>query len=205
MIRILMVEDQYFARLALRTVIDGRDDMQIVAETQSGFEAVALYKQHKPDVVIMDLRLPGMSGFEAIRAIRKEDAGARIVVLSNYDGSEDVHRAMDAGAIAYLTKDASAEELVQAIESATRGKRYLPPALARLLEHRHPADELTARELEVLELLAQGMSNQDIGTTLGIAEKTVRIHMTHILEKLGVADRTQAVITAVQRGLVHLK
>lgn len=205
MIRILIVEDQYFARLALRTVIDGRDDMQIAAETQSGFESLTLYRLHKPDVVIMDLRLPGMSGFDAIRAIRGEDDRARIVVLSNYDGSEDIHRALEAGATAYLTKDASAEELVQAIESATRGKRYLPPALARLLEHRHPADALTARELEVLELLAQGMSNQDIGTTLGIAEKTVRIHMTHILEKLGVADRTQAVITAVQRGLVHLK
>ncbi|MBS1825146.1 MAG: response regulator transcription factor [Acidobacteria bacterium] len=205
MIRILIVEDQYFARLALRTVIDGREDMTIVAETQSGFESVRLYRQHKPDVVIMDLRLPGMSGFDAIRAIRDSDETARIVVLSNYEGSEDVHRALEAGAVAYLTKDASAEELVQAIESAMRGKRYLPPALARLLGQRHPADELTARELEVVELLAQGMSNQDIGTTLGIAEKTVRIHMTHIFEKLGVNDRTQAVITAVQRGLVHLK
>jgi len=205
MIRILIVEDQYFARLALRTVIDGRDDMEIAAETQSGFEAIALYRQHKPDVVIMDLRLPGMSGFDAIRAIRKEDEAAHIVVLSNYDGSEDVHRALEAGAIAYLTKDASAEELVQAMESATRGKRYLPAALAQLLEGRHPADALTTREREVLELLAQGMSNQDIGTTLGIAEKTVRIHMTHILEKLAVTDRTQAVIKSVQQGLVHLK
>ncbi|MFN7937499.1 MAG: response regulator transcription factor [Bryobacteraceae bacterium] len=205
MIRILMVEDQYFARLALRTVIDGRADMQIVAETQSGLESLALYRQHKPDVVIMDLRLPGMSGFDAIRAIRIEDEAARIVVLSNYDGSEDVHRAIEAGAVAYLTKDASAEELVQAIEWAMRGKRYVPPALAQLLEHRHPADQLTARELEVVELLTQGMSNQDIGATLGIAEKTVRIHMTHIFEKLGVTDRTQAVITAVQRGLVHWK
>ena len=205
MIRILIVEDQYFARLALRTVIDGRDDMQIAAETQSGFESLARYRLHKPDVVIMDLRLPGMTGFDAIRAIRTEDEGARIVVLSNYDGSEDIYRALEAGATAYLTKDASAEELVQAIESATRGKRYLPPALGRLLERRHPADELTARELDVLELLAQGMSNQDIGATLGIAEKTVRIHMTHILEKLGVTDRTQAVIKAVQQGLVHLK
>lgn len=205
MIRILIVEDQYFARLALRTVIDGRGDMEIVAETQSGLESLALYRQHEPDVVIMDLRLPGLSGFDAIRAIREESPDARIVVLSNYDGSEDVHRAVEAGAVAYLTKDASAEELVSAIESATRGKRYLPPALARLLNQRHPADELTSRELEVLELLAQGMSNQDIGTTLGIAEKTVRIHMTHIFEKLGVTDRTQAVITAVQRGLVHWK
>ena len=205
MIRILMVEDQYFARLALRTVVDGCDGMQIVAETQSGLEAQALYRQHKPDVVIMDLRLPGMSGFDAIRAIRGEDESARIVVLSNYDGSEDVHRAMEAGAVAYLTKDASAEELVQAIESATKGRRYLPRALAQLLDERHPADALTSRELEVVELLAQGMSNQDIGATLGIAEKTVRIHMTHIFEKLGVTDRTQAVITAVQRGLVHWK
>lgn len=205
MIRILIVEDQYFARLALRTVIDGRDDMEIAAETQSGSEALALYERHHPDVVIMDLRLPGMSGFDAIKAIREADSGAHIVVLSNYDGSEDVYRALDAGATAYLTKDASAQELVEAIEAARRGKRYLPAALAALLEQRHPADQLTTRERDVLALLAQGMSNQDIGTTLGIAEKTVRIHMTHIFEKLGVADRTQAVIAAVHRGLVHLK
>ncbi len=205
MIRILLVEDQYFARLALHTVVDSREDMKIVAESARGADAARLFAEHKPDVVIMDLRLPGMSGFDAIRELRALDATARIMVLSNYDGSEDVHRALTAGAMAYLTKDAGADDLVNAILAVHRGRRYLPPELSGLLENRAAADELTARELEVLELLSQGMSNRDIGDRLGIAEKTVRIHMTHILDKLGVEDRTQAVLTAIQRGLVHLK
>jgi DNA-binding NarL/FixJ family response regulator len=204
-LRILLVEDQYFARLALHTVIDCRDDMRIVAETASGSEAAALYRQHAPDLTIMDLRLPGMSGFTAIAAIRAADPRARIVVLSNYDGSEDVHRALDAGAMAYLTKDASADELIEALQAVARGRRFLPPALSGLLRERLEADELTPREAEVLALLAQGLSNREIGERLEIAEKTVRIHLTHIFDKLGVADRTQAVLTAIHRGLVHLE
>ena len=203
-IRILLVEDQFFARVALHTVIDSRTDMRIVAEIDRGSEALSMFRECGPDVVIMDLRLPGLSGFEAIRLIRAEAPLARIVVLSNYDGSEDVHRALDAGAMAYLTKDANDDELVAAILAVFRGKRYLPAALAALLDERVSQDELTAREQEVLSLLAEGMSNQEIADQLGIAEKTVRIHMTHIFDKLGAADRTQAVITAHQRGLVHL-
>ena len=201
---ILLVEDQYFARLALHTIVDGRDDMCIVAETGNGNDALALYRQHRPGIVIMDLRLPGLSGFDAIRAIRAEDPEARIVVLSNYEGSEDVHRAISAGAMAYLTKDAGADDLTDAILTVSKGRQYLPAAIRGMLRERIAADELTAREREVLELLAGGLSNRDIGDRLGIAEKTVRIHMTHIFDKLGVEDRTQAVITALQRGLVHL-
>lgn len=204
-LRILLVEDQYFARVALHTVIDSRDDMKIVAETGSGSEALALFAQHRPDVTIMDLRLPGLTGFEAIRKIRALDPQARILVLSNYEGSEDVYRALEAGALAYLTKDANAADLANGILAAGKGQRYLPPALCGLLSQRYASDELTARESEVLQLLALGLSNKEIGERLGIAEKTARIHMSHILEKLGVADRTQAVITALQRGLVHLK
>jgi DNA-binding NarL/FixJ family response regulator len=202
-IRILLVEDQYFARVAMHSVLDGREDMQIVAETPNGAEALPLFERHRPDLVIMDLRLPGLSGFEAIKQLRAANPAARIVVLSNYDGSEDVHRAISAGATAYLTKDAGAEELVEAIRSAYRGRRYLPKSLAGLLAQRHADDELTARELEVLELLAQGLSNREIGDRLDIAEKTARIHVSHILDKLGVADRTQAVIRAFERGIVH--
>jgi DNA-binding NarL/FixJ family response regulator len=205
MLTVLLVEDQYFARLALHTVIDSRDDMRIIAETGIGSEALALYQKHRPAVVIMDLRLPGMPGFDAIRQIRAADPDARIMVLSNYDGSEDVHRALQAGAMAYLTKDAGAPELVEALLAVQRGKTYLPPGVRHLLENRQSVDELTARELEVLGLLSEGLSNRDIGERLGIAEKTVRIHMTHIFDKLGVEDRTQAVLTAIQRGLVHLK
>jgi DNA-binding NarL/FixJ family response regulator len=203
-LKILVVEDQYFARLALHTVIDSREDMKIVAETASGAEALPLYRAHRPDITIMDIRLPGMNGVEAIRAIRAENPEARIIVLSNYDGSEDIHRALDAGAMSYLTKDAEAGDLIKAIQSVHRGHSFLPPALRGLLAARLAADALTARELEVLELLAQGLSNQEIADRLGIAEKTVRIHMSHIFDKLGVTDRTQAVITAVQRGIVHL-
>lgn len=202
-IRILLVEDQYFARLAMHSLIDGQKDMHIVAETPRGSEALPLFRHHRPDLVIMDLRLPDISGFEAIKELRSADPAARIIVLSNYEGSEDVFRAMAAGATAYLTKDAGGEELIMAIRAARRGERYLPKPLARLLSERMAAEKLTPRELEVLELLAEGLSNKEIGGRLGIAEKTVRIHVSRVLDKLGVADRTQAVITAFQRGIVH--
>jgi DNA-binding NarL/FixJ family response regulator len=204
-LKVLLVEDQYFARLALHTVIDSRDDMKIVAESASGADALPLFRKHNPDITIMDIRLPSLNGIEAIKAIRQVSPDARIIVLSNYDGSEDVRRALDAGAMSYLTKDAEASDLVKAIQLAHRGQSYLPPELRVLLAARMDADSLTARELEVLQSLAQGLSNQGIADCLGIAEKTVRIHMTHILDKLGAADRTQAVIAAVQRGIVHIE
>jgi len=202
--RILLVEDQSIARLALHTIIDPRPDMQIVAETGRGDDAVALFDEHLPDVTVMDLRLPGVSGFEAIAAIRKRHPAARILVLTNYEGSEDVHRALQAGALAYLTKDAGKEELIQAILAVHRGKRYLPAPVGALLAERSPGAGLTERELEVLRLLARGLSNRALAETLGISENTVRIHVAHILQKLGVDDRTQAVITAIQRGIVHV-
>ncbi len=204
MIRILLVEDQFFARLALRTVIDGRDDMRVVAEAAKGTEAVALFAEHQPDVTIMDLNLPGISGFEAIRELRSVDAAACIVVLSNYQGSEDVHRALTAGAMGYLTKDASDDDLVEAILTVRRGRQYLMASVAGLIRNRSTVDELTARELEVLDLLAKGLSNQEIADRLSIAEKTVRSHLTHLFAKLGVEDRTQAVLLAIQRGLIHI-
>lgn len=203
-IRILLVEDQYFARLALHTVIDARDDMRIVAETDKGTEAIALHAQHHPDVTIMDLRLPGLSGFEATAAIRKADPKARIVVLTNYEGSEDVHRALQAGAMAYLLKDSSADDLLTAIQTVHAGKRYLPPVICGLLTERLSASELTDREMDVLRLITQGLSNREIADRLHIAEKTAKIHVSHLLDKLGVVDRTQAAIAAIQRGIVHL-
>jgi len=202
--RILLVEDQPIARLALHTVIDARPEMKIVAETGSGAEALELYRLHKPDLTIMDLRLPGMSGFDAIEAIRKQDPASRIVVLSNYEGSEDVHRALRAGAMAYLTKDVGKETLIDAILAVLGGKRYLPAAVAALLAERVPGADLTDREMDVLRLLAKGSPNRDIADGLGIAENTVRIHVSRILDKLGAADRTQAVLLAIQRGLVHV-
>jgi len=204
-IRIMVVEDQFFFRVALRSLVDARIDMEIVGETDSAREAVQLHAQLHPDVTIMDLRLPGGSGLNAIEAIRRQDPRARILVLSNYEGSEDVYRAMEAGALAYLTKDAGGDELVRAILSVHAGKRYLPAALGALLAGRMRGDELTDRELDVLRLLAQGFSNREIGNRLKIAEKTVKIHVSRVLDKLGVEDRTQAAMTAVQRGIVHLE
>ncbi len=203
-IRILIVEDQYFFRLALRTTIDSRPDMTIVAETGKGNEALDLCRGSRPDVVIMDLRLPGLSGFEAIDQIHREFPGIGILVLSNYEGSEDVHRALAAGALAYLTKDAGADLLIAAILSTRAGKRYVTPSIGALLAERVPGAELTGRELDVLRLLAMGRSNRELGEQLGIAENTVRIHVSRILDKLGVEDRTQAVLLAIQRGLVHV-
>jgi DNA-binding NarL/FixJ family response regulator len=202
--RILLVEDQYFARIALHSVLDSRDDMRIVAETANGADALSLYLQHRPDVTIVDIRLPGISGIEVIRAIRANDHTARIVVLSNYEGSEDVHRALNAGALSYLTKDADADALVKAIRIVSQGHSFIPPNLRGLLFSRHEADALTSREMDVLKQLTTGKSNRDIADHLGIAEKTVRIHMTRIFEKLHVSDRTQAVLVALQRGIVHI-
>ncbi len=178
--------------------------MVIAGETDKAREAVALHEQLRPDVVIMDLRLPGASGLDAIHCIRQRDPQARILVLSNYEGSEDVYRALEAGALAYLTKDASGDELVNAIRAVHAGKQYLPAALGVLLAGRIRGNELTDRELDVLRLLARGMSNREVGERLHIAEKTVKIHVSRVLDKLGVEDRTQAAIAAVQRGIVHL-
>jgi DNA-binding NarL/FixJ family response regulator len=203
-VRILVVEDQYFFRIALRTTIDSRSDMRIVAETGKGNEALDLCRQHQPDVVIMDLRLPGISGFEAIELIHKELPATGILVLSNYEGSEDVHRALSSGALAYLTKDAGADLLVEAILNVSVGKRFVPPSIGALLAERVPGSELTARERDVLQLLAKGRSNREVGEALNISENTVRIHVSRILDKLGVTDRTQAVLLAIQRGLVHV-
>lgn len=204
-IRILLVEDHFLARQALSSVLSLHHEMKIIATAENGAEAVERYFEHHPDVVIMDLRLPGMNGFDAIRAIRQRDSGARILVLSNYDGSEDIYRALQAGASAYLLKDTSGAELVEAVQATHRGLRYIPRSVGDRLAQRMGAEDLTARELEVLALVAHGYSNREIANTLGIAEKTARIHVSNILGKIGVSDRTQAAITAIQRGLVHLE
>jgi DNA-binding NarL/FixJ family response regulator len=204
-IKILVIEDQFFFRLALRSIVDARNDMIIVAEASKAREALPLYKEHRPELAIIDLRLPEGSGLEAIAAIRQHDAKARLLVLSNYEGSEDIHRALRAGALAYLTKDAGGEDLVQAILTVAQGKRYLSPTVAATLSARVAGDDLTDRERNVLQLLAQGCSNREISSRLKIAENTVRIHVSHILDKLQVEDRTQAVLAAIHRGLVHVE
>jgi DNA-binding NarL/FixJ family response regulator len=190
--------------MALRSVLGGRAGISLVGEAENGEQAISLYQQLKPDVTIMDLCLPGMNGFDAIAVIRKQNRTAKIVVLTNYEGSEDVYRALRNGAMGYLTKDASGKELVDAIETVHQGVRYLPRAARDRLAERIPCLELTPREHQVLERISRGESNREIATNLQIAEKTVRIHVSGMLEKLGARDRTQAAIYAIQRGIVHL-
>ena len=203
-ISVLLIEDHYLARIALRSVLAGHAQITVVGEASDGEEGLALYRTLRPDVVLLDLRLPRVSGFEVIQRLRKDYPTARIVVLSNYQGSEDVYRAVRGGAMAYLTKDASGDELITAIETVHRDARYLPrPALDRLAE-RMPAVDLTPREGEVLACITQGRSNREIAEQLHIAEKTVRIHVSSVLDKMGARDRTQATIYALQRGIVHL-
>jgi DNA-binding NarL/FixJ family response regulator len=202
-IRVLLIEDHFLARMALRSVLSERNDIAIVGEACDGASGIALYRQTAPDVTVMDLRLPGVDGFDAIVEIRRICKTAKIAVLSNYEGSEDIYRAIRAGALAYLTKDASGEEVVEAILSVHRGVRYLPRSARDRLAERTPLVDLTPREHEVLTCITRGQSNRDISEQLHIAEKTVRIHVSSVLDKMGARDRTQATIYAIQRGLVH--
>jgi DNA-binding NarL/FixJ family response regulator len=204
-IRVLIVEDHFLARIALTTVINSEADMRVVAEAATGEQAVELYREHRPDVTLMDLRIPGMSGLDATAAIRREFPDARIAVLTNYEGSEDIYRCLQAGALAYLLKETSGEVLTEAVRAVHRGRRFIPPAVAERLSERLPFSDLTQRELEVLGQIVKGRSNQEIADALRIAEKTVRIHVSNVLGKLNVHDRTQAALAAVQRGIIHLE
>jgi DNA-binding NarL/FixJ family response regulator len=202
-IRVLLIEDHFLARMALHSVLSGHAQISVIGEASDGELGITMYREHRPDVVVLDLRLPRLSGFEVIIQLRKEFPTAKIVILSNYQGSEDIYRAVRSGAMAYLTKDASGEELLTAIQSVHRGLRYLPHVALDRLAERMPAVELTPRESEVLVCITKGLSNKEIADELGIAEKTVRIHVSSLLEKMGARDRTQATIYALQRGLVH--
>jgi DNA-binding NarL/FixJ family response regulator len=202
-IRVLLIEDHFLARMALRSVLSGHAHIEIAGEAADGEAGLTLYREVRPDVVVLDLNLPGVSGFDVILRLRKEFANARIVVLSNYRGSEDVYRAVRGGAMAYLTKDTNGEELVNAVESVHRGLRYLSHAILHRLAERMPVADLTPRESQVLTCITQGCSNREIAKELRIAEKTVRIHVSSVLDKMGARDRTQATIYAMQRGLIH--
>jgi two-component system, NarL family, response regulator len=203
-IKVMVVDDHPLMRVGVASIVNARSDMTVVAQTDSGEEAVTLFFKHKPDVTLMDLRLPGMSGVDAIRAIRSSQAGARFVVLTTYEGDADIHRALEAGAQGYVIKGMPYQTLVEALQRVHKGGRFLPPPVARALASRMPDSDLSAREQEVLRLLASGKSNKDIASLLGITEATVKCHVSAILVRLDVSDRTEAVVTALQRGLVHL-
>ncbi|OYQ61929.1 DNA-binding response regulator [Pseudanabaena sp. SR411] len=203
-IRVLIADDHAIVRQGLATIIDRDPEMTVIAQAENGEKAIALFREHQPDVTLMDLRMPQIGGVEAITAICAEFKLARIMVLTTYDGDEDIYRGLQAGAQGYLLKDAKPNELLNAIRIIHSGQKYVPPEVGAKLVQRMSNPVLSERELDVLRLMAQGMSNLDIGTALNIGESTVKSHVNRILSKLGVSDRTQAVIVAIKRGIVSL-
>jgi DNA-binding NarL/FixJ family response regulator len=203
-IRILLVDDHHVVRQGLMALLKTVPEINVVAEGSDGEQAVALYREHQPDVAILDLRMPKKNGVDAITEIKREFPAARVIVLTTFDGDEDIYRALQAGAKGYLLKDMFGEELIEAIRAVHAGKQRIPPAVAQRLAERMIGPSLTARELDVLKCIVAGKSNRDIGRDLSISEATVKTHINNILGKLGVEDRTQAATTALQRGIVHL-
>ena len=204
-IRILIAEDHLIARVGVTTIVNAQPDMTVIAEAVNGRQAVDLHRQHRPDVTLMDMRMPVLGGVEAAIEIHREFPAARIVAITTFAGEEDIRRALVAGIQAYLTKDVLHAELLLAIRAVHAGERYLPAAVAASLAAQMPRPDLSARETEVLKLIVQGLSNKQIGFALGIAEYTVKNHVKNVLSKLGVEDRTQAATAAIQRGIVHLQ
>ena len=203
-IRIMVVDDHPIVREGFGGMIGTEADMTVVAEASSGAEAVALFKRHRPDITLMDLRMPDMDGLETMRVILREFPHSRFIVLTTYDGDEDIYRALEAGAQAYLLKHMLCDEILMAIRTVHAGHRRIPAAVGTRLAERIASAALSARELEVLQLLGKGKSNRDVAFELAISEATVKGHVTNILTKLGAIDRTQAVIIALKRGLIHL-
>jgi len=204
-IRLLVVDDHPAFRMGLASLIQSQPDMTVVAEAGSGAEAVELFRRDKPDVTLMDLRLPGMSGVEAIIAIRKEFPDACVIVVTTYDGDEDIYRAIQSGAKSYLLKDMSRGEITGTIRAVHSGQMALPPSVANRLAQRSQRAELTSREMEVLQLLGRGRCNKEIATALFLSEDTVKSHLKSLFTKLGVQDRTEAAITALRHGIIHLE
>jgi two-component system NarL family response regulator len=203
-IRILVAEDHLIARVGVSTIVNLQSDMIVIAEAANGQQAVELYRKHQPDVTLLDLRMPILSGLEAAAAIRREYPKARFIALTTYGGDEDIRRALQAGVQAYLMKDILHDELLKAIRAVHAGQTYLPATVAAALAAQIPRPDLSARELQVLELIVAGLANKQIAYTLNIAEYTVKNHVKSILDKLDVQDRTQAATAAIQRGIIHL-
>jgi two-component system, NarL family, response regulator len=203
-IKILVVDDHPLMRVGIAAIINARPDMIAIAQAGSGEEAVDRFEQHKPDITLMDLRLPGMSGVSAIQAIRDRYKQARFVVLTTYEGDEDIHQALAAGAQGYMVKGMPHETLIDALRRVHAGGRFLPRPVKQALASRTPNSDMSSRERQVLALLAGGRSNKEIATELGITEATVKCHVSVILIRLNAGDRTQAVVVALQRGLIHL-
>src|SRR5882724_4721064 len=203
-LRILVAEDHLVARVGVSTIVNMQPDMTVVAEAANGQQAVEMFHQYLPDVTLLDLRMPVMGGVEAAIAIKQDYPNARLVALTTYGGDEDIKRALNAGVQAYLTKDVLHDELLKAIRAVYNGQRYLPAGVAAALAAQIPRPDLSAREVQVLELIVRGLANKQIAYALSIAEHTVKNHVKNILSKLAVQDRTQAATAAIQRGIIHL-
>jgi DNA-binding NarL/FixJ family response regulator len=203
-IRILVVDDHFMVRMGLVASLNAEPDMEVVAEVGSGEAAVEAYNRHRPNLAIMDVRLPGMDGVAATAAILREFPDAGVLMLSTHAGEEEIYRAMQAGARGYVMKSVLREDLLRAIRDVHAGRRHLDPIVASHLAERLSHRSLTTRELEVLRMVAKGWGNKEIANALNIAEVTVKLHVSHVLEKLNVKDRTEAATTAVQRGIISL-
>ena len=204
-IRVLVADDHPVVRAGLAAVIAEEVDLELVAQAENGERGVALFREHRPDVVLMDLRMPIMDGVQAIRAITAEFPAARILALTTYEGDADIRRALEAGARGYLLKDMLLTEVITAIRAVRRGDRVIPTAVAARLAEFPERSDLTERELEVLQLVARGLSNKQVARAIGRAEETVKIHLKNMFAKLDVADRTEAVTVGLARGLIHLE
>lgn len=203
-IRILIADDHYVVRMGLAALVETEPDLRVVGEAADGAEAVELHKKLKPDLTLMDLRMPHLDGIAATRQIRSEFPQACILMLTTYEGDEDIHQALSAGATGYLLKNSTRESLIPALRAVAAGQRWIPQEVASRLAARKKFEELTPREVEVLQKLARGLANKEIADVFNISEYTVKDHLKSILGKLHVADRTEAVTAALQRGIIHL-
>lgn len=201
-IRILVVDDHFMVRMGLSASLNIEPDMEVVAEAGSGEDALPAYRKHRPSLVLMDLRLPGISGAECAAAILAEFPAASILMLSTHSGEEEIYRALQAGARGYIVKSVLREELLRAVREVHHGRQYVDPLVASHLADRRLHRSLSGREIEVLQMVAKGLGNKEIASALDIAEVTVKLHVSHVLEKLGVKDRTQAATVALQRGII---
>lgn len=202
-IKILLVDDHYMVRIGLRAILSLDPEFRVVGEAEDGPGALVLFRECAPDITLMDLRMPGMGGVETTAAILKEFPGAKVIMLTTYDGDEDIYRGLKAGAKGYVLKGVHSDELVHAIKTVYTGGRYLSPEAERRLAEHAPGSELTHRELEVLQYIAKGMNNKEIAGLIGCTRFTVKFHVQNLLQKLRAADRTEAVAAAMQRGILH--
>jgi DNA-binding NarL/FixJ family response regulator len=203
-IRVLSVDDHPLLSEGIATMINSQPDMQLISQASSGSEAIQQYRQHRPDVTLMDLRLPDLSGIDAMIAIRTEFPEARVVMLTTFEGDVEIQRALQAGARGYLLKNMPPSEILEVIRHVHAGKKRVPPQVAAQIAEHMSDEELTAREVEVLRKIAGGNRNKDIADLLFISEETVKVHIKHIMDKLGAKDRTQAIAIAVRRGIIEL-